>query len=147
MAKVNFSEFDYNYHNSEKHYDSHANEEYVRHNIDIYNTLSFKGTDFSAVYQTGCSYQNNNYSSPSKKIELSDDGGTDSVLITINQMVESDFEDMNIVEYYIEECNSRDINNKDDLIALYEAINENLIQAQNYFDSISEDIEPVFLEA
>lgn len=104
---ITTTSFDSNYHSSQKA-GSNNTDDYVLHNVDIFNTIEFCGHTFHAVYQTAQSYYHNDYSSPSAKLGLSVDGGCDQVLIDIwnegdfDNSVESDVEEFlhNLEEEY-----------------------------------------------
>lgn len=135
------TDFDHNYHNSEKNSSSNMGE-YVRHNLDVYN--EFFG--LSAVYQNGQSYYHGDYSLPSTKVELSADGGTDSKLIKINELCAEDFEKESHTDYLhelIEELAFDDVKTIADLHEVYIDLMDNNSCAQEYADHL--DIEPVFI--
>lgn len=138
IPPVTVSSFDYNYHFSENCGD------YVRHVVDVYNEVELKGVRFSAVYQTGISLIAGDYSKPDPELELSMDGGSSRVLVVVDKMVESDFNDDDRIHYYLKECDHEYIKTVGDLWALYAALSNNEISANNYLES--QDIEPKFLK-
>ena len=141
-AKIITTDFDHNYHNSEKHSSSNV-PEYVRHNLDVYN--EFMG--MSAVYQNGQSYIHGDYSTPSTKVELSADGGTDSNLIKLNELYAEDFENEDCVEHLqelIEELALNEVKTIADLHEVYIDLMDNNSRAEQYADNL--DIEPVFID-
>ena len=136
------TDFDYNYHNSEKHSSSKVSE-YVRHNLDVYN--EFMG--MSAVYQNGQSYIHGDHSTPSTKVELSDLGGTDPKLLKLNELYAEDFESEDYVKYMqelIEELALDDVKTIADLHKVYIDLMDNNSRAQQYAENL--DIEPVFID-
>lgn len=135
------TDFDHNYHNSEKRSSNNV-PEYVRHNLDVYN--EFMG--MSAVYQNAQSYIHGDYSTPSTQVELSLDGGTDSKLIKLNELYAKDFENEKYIEYLqelIEELALDDVKTIADLHEVYINLIDNNSRAQQYADNL--DIEPVFI--
>lgn len=135
------TDFDYNYHYSEKHSSSTV-PEYVRHNLDVYN--EFMG--MSAVYQNAQSYIHGDFSTPSTKVELSADGGTDSSLIKLNELYAEDFEKESCTEYLqelIEELALDDVKTIADLHEVYIDLMDNNSRAQQYASNLN--IEPVFI--
>ena len=136
------TDFDHNYHNSEKHSSSNVSE-YVRHNLDVYN--EFMG--MSAVYQNGQSYIHGDYSTPSTKVELSAVGGTDSKLIKLNELYAEDFEKETCTEYLqelIEDLALDDVKTIADLHEVYIDLMDNNSRAQQYAENI--DITPDFID-
>ncbi len=141
-AQAIATDFDHNYHNSEKHSSSNVSE-YVRHNLDVYN--EFMG--MSAVYQNGESYIHGDYSTPSTKVELSDLGGTDPKLLKLNELYAVDFENEDYVEHLqalIEELALDDVKTIADLHEVYIDLMDNNSRAQQYAENL--DIEPVFID-
>lgn len=134
MNTVTTSSFEFNYHNSEKHSSSNC-DEYVRHNIDVFNSMDIADKSFNACYQTAMSYIHNDYSTPSRKLGLSDNS-TDAFLLKLNNLVESELEDDEIMDELAEESKLA----KEDIKSLYYALNENLIDAQNFMNSLDLDI-------
>jgi|GEM_PF-4818852 len=138
---ITTTDFDHNYHSSQKH-SSNFVSEYVLHNLDVYNEVM----GMSAVYQAGQSYIHGDYSTPSAKLELSEDGGADGRLIKINNLYEADFDDETCSEYLQEmvgDLEIEGINTVSDLRNLYLELMDNNSLAQQYADNL--DIEPVFL--
>lgn len=131
------TDFDHNYHYSEKHSSSNM-PEYVRHNLDVYNEVN----GLSAVYQTGQSYYHGDYSLPSTEVELSRDGGTDTKLIKVNELSESDFDDEKCVEYIKELTEELGLESVDDLHNFYLALMDNNALANRYGKTL--EITPVF---
>ncbi|QIR16665.1 hypothetical protein [Shewanella aestuarii] len=85
--------FDHILHSTEVH-GNHNHRDYVRHNIDIFNVIKIHGKDYNAVYQSGLSYFNNDVSLPSAEIELSEAGGTDPFLESLNGLYACDIDEM-----------------------------------------------------
>ncbi|MGP4716924.1 hypothetical protein ACTXGL_09835 [Psychrobacter sp. T6-6] len=134
------TDFDHNYHNSQKHSSSNMSE-YVRHNLDVYNQVM--GLD--AVYQNGQSYYHGDHSLPSTQLELSDLGGTDARLLKINALYESDFDKASYAEYLqeiIDDLALDEVKTIDDLFHLYVLLMDNNGFANTYADNL--DIKPVF---
>lgn len=141
-TQVITTDFDHNYHNSEKHSSSNVSE-YVRHNLDVYN--EFMG--MSAVYQNAQSYIHGDLSTPSTKVELSADGGADSKLIKLNELYAEDFENEDCTEYLqelIEKLALDDVETIADLHEVYIDLMDNNSRAQQYAEDL--DIEPVFID-
>jgi hypothetical protein len=65
------------------------------HNVDVFNDVIFYNTKMSAVYQTALSFCNNDYNKPSNELELSENGGTNFILIEINKLYLKDIEEEN----------------------------------------------------
>lgn len=136
------TDFDHNYHYSEKH-DEGLSTEYTRHLIDVYNEIN----GLSVVYQNGMSFYNNDYSTPSTKVELSADGGTDPKLLKLNELYAEDFENEDYVEHLqelIEELALDDVKTIADLHEVYIDLMDNNSRAQQYADNL--DITPVFID-
>jgi hypothetical protein len=73
----------------------HCTEDENIHNIDVFNCIVFYGTEMGAVYQTGLSFCDNDYNKPSNELELSENGGTNFILIEINKLYLKDIEEEN----------------------------------------------------
>lgn len=124
--------FEYNYHNSKWCNDR----EYLIHNADIYNKIKFKDLELQAVYQDGQTYFNNDYSQPRNVPELVDAMGTDRILIVVNQISESDFDNDEYVAYYIEQIGNEAITTKEELRALYQALMSNNVAAKQFYKDL-----------
>jgi len=148
--KITATIFDSNYHYSEYHGNMNC-EEYIRHNIDVFNTITVEENGvqdtFQTVYQTGCHYIHGDYSLPSTELELSEDGGADTFLCEIDrEFYESDFDHLNNkkITEFLEEKNHRIINTHEKLWLLYDFLRDNkpnmtsfepevIITAKKYF--------------
>lgn len=139
IDRVKRTRFDDNHHGRTIHYDRQLFSYYVRHEVDIYNTLKYKGESFDAVYQTGGGYRNNDYSSPHRSLGLSVDGGTDRVLILVSEVSRKDLKNPKDVAWYIDEINNKAIQTAEDILALIEALEENAEEAEGYFDNMDLD--------
>ena len=139
-TKNNCGEFDHQYFDSQRYFDNEAQEQYLRHNVNVYNQINHNGVVFDAMYQTGNSFRNNDYSLPSEELELSYTDSTDKVLIEVSQLnacdLESDSSVQNIIEYL--QCDS--IRHKDDLVTMFNLVQQNLVAAKAYFDSLEFNI-------
>lgn len=139
---INTTDFDHNYHNSVKHSSSNC-PEYVRHDLDVYNEIF----GLSTVYQNAQSYIHGDYSTPSTKVELSANGGTDSKLIKLNELYAEDFEKEKYTEYLqelIEELALDCVKTISDLHEVYIDLMDNNCRAEQYAESL--DITPVFID-
>ena len=123
------SAFDYNYHFSEKH-SSSSMPEYVRHTMDIYNEVD----GLSAVYQNGQRHYHGNLSTPSIEYELSQDGGTDKVLITVNKLTAVEINALNEekVAALISTLNHNSLKTKADILSLHAVLMENNAAVSEY---------------
>ena len=126
--------FEHNYHGSVKH-SSSVVPEYTRHEIDVYNTVR----GLYAVYQTATDYYNNSHPTPHETLGLSSDGGTDSKLIKVSQLEESDFENPQYKDYLedlITELEITGVSTIEDLRTFYKELEENRKEAQKYVDNL-----------
>ncbi len=133
------TDFDYNYHNSEKHSSSNMSE-YVRHNVDVYNQVM--GLD--AVYQSAQSYYHGDYSTPSAEVELSVDGGADKRLVKLNELYEEDFTSGKCDEYLKELADEIGLSSISELHNLYLELMDNNSRAQQYAQDL--DVSEVFID-
>lgn len=131
--------FDHVYFNSEKHY--LANKEYVRHNVNVYNKITFKVESFHAVYQTGQSYYHKDISAPRQALELSDE--SDASLVILNGYYEEYLESLNEEELEFELERLAEwgllLENKDELLAVYDCLMENNSKVGNASDYVEDD--------
>jgi len=81
------------YHDSQK-CGGNTHREYVYHNVDVFTTLTIDGKDYQINYQAGGDYYQGDYSLPCTEIYMSTDAGSDAVISTIEQIGESEFDDM-----------------------------------------------------
>lgn len=128
------SNFNHNYYGSVKHSYSTV-PEYTRHEIDVYNTV--RGLE--AVYQTGLDYYHNTHATPHETLELSTDGGTDKRLVKVSEIEQSDFDNPQYKEYLtdiIEEIDLDSVKTVEDLEALYNELERNKEEAQQYMDNL-----------
>lgn len=127
--KIKITPFDYNWHSAKKH-ESSTMPAYVRHNMDVYNEINGLG----AVYQSGLSRYNDDYSLPAKEFELSIHAGTDNALVVINGFTTEDidgFTESDMVQV-IEDINEDFIKTKADIYVIHAALMQNNIDAQKY---------------
>ncbi len=127
--------FDYNYHYSQKAGNS-THGRYMLHIIDVYNVINIDGIELHAVYQCGISYDYNDYNCPSPNLELSEEGGTSKVLVIIDQLYESDFEDEESILETLEEVKELCyvIDSIEKLKAVYDVLNDNIPTLTNFLD-------------
>lgn len=134
--KIITTAFDSQYHYTERKGNNHFGD-YVRHNLDAFNTIKVDAFAMDAVYQTGCSFDYGDYNCPSPKLELSADGGTHAALIRINEFSERDFIDEPLdaetIAEFAELCPPCDTLEK--MHQLYNALNDNLPQVQDFLDT------------
>jgi hypothetical protein len=130
--KIQTTAFDSKYHGSQKTGNNH-----VLHNIDVYNTIIIDNMEFQAVYQCGQSFIGDNYNNPNRELELSEDGGTSKVLLLVDRLYKSDFENnAGIAESLAEVMELCPlINTVEKLEALYDALNDNLPVLSDFLDS------------
>jgi hypothetical protein len=131
--KIETTDFESNYHDSQKAGNSTYGE-YMLHNIDVYNKIIVDGAELWAVYQTGQSYDHNDYDCPSPDLALSEDGGTSKVLTKIDRLYESDFDDEEAIMEALEEVKGLCpvIDSVEKLKAVYDALNGNLPVLSDY---------------
>ena len=133
--KITTSQFDYNYNGSTKA-GNDMNGFYVFHNVDVFNSIMIDDIELQAIYQTGMSYTHNDYSFPRNELELSEDAGTDEVLMKINDLYESDFDDINLIDNVLEKikelCPLN--NNADKLFKIYQTLNDNRPALNHFLD-------------
>ena len=143
---VTSTTLEYNYFQSHKH-STWMCGDYVTHDADIYNTIEINGLPLIAVYQDSQSWYHNDYSCPRDVAELSSAGGTSKILLIVNAMCESDFDDADAVQYYLDEIDSEHINTSADLWALYQELMDNNSRAKQFYNELfNEDFEPNFFE-
>ncbi len=132
--------FSYEYFDSQQYYDAVANEVYTRHNINIHNKITVKGVAFDAMYQTGTSFRNDDYTLPCNTLKLSHFDRTDDLIADMAHIkiegLQTDEQIKNIISYLKNPL----ITNKEDVIALYNVVALNLIEARHYFDSLNIDV-------
>ena len=130
---IETTDFDYIYNNSQK---AGANgQEYMLHNIDVFNRIIIDDKRMDALYQTAQSYSHNNYSSPCQKLALNYDF-SDPALIIIDQLTASDFDDDETINEALEaaqECCSQ-IDTVQKLFEVYTALNDNLPDLADFLD-------------
>lgn len=134
--KITTSSFDYNYHNSIIA-GNRPHGFYVLHNIDVFNTIRVDDVELSAVYQTGIDYYYNDYDCPSPNLSLSENADTSDVLIILNNLVESDFENDEYINERLEEVQElcQVINSVDKLLDVYHALNDNVPILAEFLDT------------
>ena len=129
--KITATIFESNYHYSE-HRGNMNCDEYVRHNVDVYNTIMIEENGvhdtFQTVYQNGMHHIHGDYSLPSTELELSEDGGADTFLCEIDrEFYEEDFNGPNNekIAEFLEETNHRIVNTPKKLWLLYDFLRDN----------------------
>lgn len=140
---IEISAFESNFHSARK-IETNTRPCYIFANIDVWNTLTIGGDTHCAMYQAGMDYLGNDYSCPSPKLELSGEGGASDLLVLVNDLWSSDFDDDSIaesVEKAHEMCKA--IKNKADIWQLYEILMDNAPEISHYlpFDSDSDNLE------
>ncbi len=95
MTKLNISHtaFESIYHDSQK-CGGNTHSEYIYSNVDVFTTLKVNDKEYHVNYQAGHSFYQNDYSMPCEEISMEEIAGTDSVIAKIEQMYESDFDDI-----------------------------------------------------
>lgn len=127
----NFEHFD-----TQEYFDSVKREKYIRHNINVSNRLIIKGCALDAMYQTGNSFRNNDYTLPCEVLKISRYDRTDELLVKVSELEEFDLQTDQDIDNIIDYLNSPLVENKQDLIDLYEALKSNLRDARNYFKAL-----------
>lgn len=132
---ISTTSFDYNYHSSQKA-GNYTHGEYVFHNIDVFNIINVNGVELHAVYQCGMSYDYNDYNCPSQNLALSEAGGTSEVLVIIDQLYESDFEDESTILETLKKVEELCpvIDSVEKLKAVYDALNDNRPSLSEFLD-------------
>lgn len=125
---IKATKFDINIHGHRKVFDKLLQEDYMLHNVDIYNNIEINEKKYSAVYQTGCSYKRNDCNCPSPKLELSLDGGTDLLLFDIS----NDIDDDEIIDEFPDMT-------KQEINKIRDFLKENLKNAKEYMPDFSND--------
>lgn len=133
---VDCTEFNHNYFDSQKYFDYKIGEEYIRHNINVFNQITYKGAVFDAMYQTGSSFRNNDYTLPCNNLKLSVIDRTDRVLSELNKLSPSDMQTDDQVKNLIGYLACPAIESKADLLLLRNAIESNLQEARSYLDNL-----------
>lgn len=139
-SRVERGSFDHDYFDSQEYFDNQLGEQYIRHNINIYNKLMFKGVNFDAMYQTGCSFRHGDYTLPCNTLELSVDDRTDRTLIEVSRLTHADLNDEDSVENIINFLGCPSVENKDDIIELMSALEDNLRESRDYLDMLDIDL-------
>ena len=111
---------------------------YIYHNVDIFNSIFINETEHRVVYQTGHSYEMNDYNMPSNELQLYQDN-TSELLSKIDALCEDDLNDLSEEDLaeIIELCS--DIKNIDDVIKLFHFLRDNFSNAQNYLGNLNLD--------
>ncbi len=126
--KISSTKLQHTYHGS-KECGSIATGDYTLHNVDVYNEILIgSNTVLEAVYQTGCTFYNDQMISPREALELSLEGGTSKALYLVKDISESDFDDAEEITRHLELVQNACavIDSVDKLYQLYEALNNNL---------------------
>ena len=144
--KLSSNQLDDNYHYSELE-GGNTTAEYIRHNVDVFNVITVEGIELQAVYQTGLSWPSGDYNNPSTELALSEAGGASTVLVKIDGLYDSDFEneDREVIDNFLEDikehCSILDTVEK--VRELYHVLNGNLPKIDEYCDPdlYTDDIE------
>lgn len=139
-GRVERGSFNHDYFDSQEYFDNHLGEQYIRHNINVYNKLVFKGVSFDAMYQTGCSFRHGDYTLPCNTLELSVDDRTDRTLIEVSRLTHADLNSKDSVENIINFLGCPSVENKDDIIELMAALKDNLKESRDYLDTLDIDL-------
>ncbi len=139
--KISTTELQNIYHNSEERGNSTTGD-YTLHNIDVYNEIIITittGSDtvLQAFYQTGCSFYHNSINLPCEALELSSEGGTSKALCLVNDIYESDFDDIEEITKHLELVQNacEVIDSVDKLRQLYDVLNDNLPNISDFVNS------------
>ena len=138
--KISRESFKHDYFDSQEYFDPQLGEHYIRHNINVYNKLKFKDSVFDAMYQTGCSFRYGDYTLPSNELELSVNDRTDRTLIEVSRLSNNDLQDELSINNIINFLNCPSIENKEDLIVLFNALKQNLEMAKTYLKDMDIDL-------
>ncbi len=123
--------FSSNYNGSKEHFLNGTT--YICHDVDIFNTVNFKGKSYPAVYQTGMKYYNNDYSTPMPDVNISRDGGTEDFIHDVASA--SSFDICSLSDSQAHEFGENygvEIVNRAELRALKKFMNEQYSAAQSY---------------
>lgn len=114
--------------------------EEVFHNVDFLTTLDIFGESFDVLYQCGMTYIANDYNRPSTELGVSDNS-TDDLIIKLDQLFESDIENIDDEDFeeYKDLCSA--IKTKEDLMEVYMALNDLTNEAEQEFQSYKLDNE------
>ena len=139
-SRVERGSFAHDYFDSQEYFDHHLGERYIRHNINVYNKLVFKGMSFDAMYQTGCSFRYGDYTLPCNTLELSVDDRTDRTLVEISRLTSADLNNEDSVENIVKFLDCPSVENKDDIVELMVALEDNLRESRDYLDMLDIDL-------
>lgn len=127
--KITATNFDSNYHTTERHGGTVLHPYYTRHTVDVYNEITIeedgKLETLNATYQTGCSYIANDYNLPSPELEISEDGGASRLLGEVSRLYASDFDDKEKIQFVLDELAHEIINTPEKLRQLYDFLIDN----------------------
>lgn len=127
--KITATNFDFNYHTTERHGGTVSHSYYTRHTVDVYNEITIeedgKSETLNATYQTGCSYIANDYNLPSPELEISEEGGASRLLGEVSRMYASDFDDKEKIQFVLDEIAHEIINTPEKLRQLYDFLIDN----------------------
>jgi len=142
MLKIEKTEFDSIYHNS-KIAGNDFTGFYALRNIDVFNDIMINDTAFTAVYQTAETFFNNDLDCPRDDLALSKAGGTHKLLIKINDLYESDFENVDYMTVFLADIKEiySEIDSLEKLRQVYDAINDNLPLLSEFEDDAWETLE------
>ena len=138
-----FSTTESEYHNAEEA-GNNTHGDYILHNVDVWKYLEIDGKQFCAMWQTGMSYKNGDYHCPNNQLEISEEGGSHSLIVLLDSMYECDFDDDVSEELAQAQEYCRSIKTAEDLFKLYSALCDERPQAVNQFvpsDYDSDDLD------
>ena len=141
---ITSTEFDYNYYYSEKA-GNQLHGFYPRHNVDVFNEIIIGEERFSVVYQTGMNYLYGDYQCPDPDLAISEDGGSHALIVLLDELYETDFQDSTCSEYIAEKVTEAQqhcasIKTADDLLALYLYLRNESPQVSQFVD-MPDDLE------
>ena len=139
---ITSSEFDYNYYYSEK-VGNQLHGFYQRHNVDVFNEIIIDEERFSVVYQTGMDYLYGDYQCPDPDLAISEDAGSHALIVLLDELCETDFQDSMCSEYIAEKVTEArqhcaPIKTADDLLALYLYLRNELPQVSQFVELTAE---------
>jgi hypothetical protein len=139
---ISRTEFDSNRYDSEK-VGNHTYGRYVFHSMDVYNIIKIENLELQAIYQNGISYYHEDDDCPSNELELSELGGSDKVLVKINEITETDFDNKKWINEILEEVKELCpvIDSLDKLKEVYKVLKDNQPRISDYVDDSEIDID------
>jgi len=98
VLNISHKEFESIYHDSEKR-GGNTHDEYIYSNVDVFTTLKINDKEYQINYQAGHSFYQDDYNLPCEEISMQEAAGTDCIIATIEQMYESDFDDIETAKH------------------------------------------------